>query len=84
MNELAAFGSSVPALPTGAIVPAIIAERGEQAAWRYLEFFAANIRNPNTRAAYARATSAFFAWCDARRLTLPAVGPLHGNCSTPV
>jgi hypothetical protein len=35
------------------LVPALIA--GDQAAWRYLEFFAANIRNANTRRAYARA-----------------------------
>jgi site-specific recombinase XerD len=32
-------------------VPALIAAAG----WRYVEFFTANIRNPNTRRAYARA-----------------------------
>ena len=31
---------------------------------RYLEFFAAHIRNPNTRSAYLTATTKFFAWCD--------------------
>jgi hypothetical protein len=36
------------------IVPALIADLGEQASWRYVEFFTANIRNPNTRRAYAR------------------------------
>ena len=30
-------------------VPALVAEAGNQAALRYLEFFAAQIRNPNTR-----------------------------------
>jgi hypothetical protein len=30
-------------------VPALIAAAG----WRYVEFFTANIRNPNTRRAYA-------------------------------
>ena len=68
---------SLPALPAGAVVPAIVAARGEAAAWRYLEFFAANIRNPNTRSAYARATSAFFAWCEPRDLTLPKIQPVH-------
>ncbi len=59
------------------MVPAIIATRGKQAAWRYLEFFAVSIRNPNTRAAYDRAASAFFAWCDALGLALPGIQPVH-------
>jgi hypothetical protein len=46
------------------VVPALIADLGDEAAWRYVEFFTANIRNPNTRRAYARACSRFFAWCD--------------------
>jgi hypothetical protein len=29
-------------------VSALIADLGEPAAWRYVEFFTANIRNPNT------------------------------------
>lgn len=29
---------------------------------RFLEFFAANIRNPNTHKAYARATADFMNW----------------------
>jgi len=35
------------------MVPALIADAGEQAGWRYVEFFTANINNPNTRRAYA-------------------------------
>ena len=31
---------------------------------RFMEFFAANIRNPNTRLAYAHAIKDFFTWCD--------------------
>ena len=31
------------------LVPALIADLGEPASWRYVEFFTANIRNPNTR-----------------------------------
>jgi site-specific recombinase XerD len=57
------------------LVPALIADLGEQASWRYVEFFTANIRNPNTRRAYARACSRFFAWCEERGLTLPAIRP---------
>jgi len=45
------------------LVPALIADCGDQAAWRYVEFFTANIRNPHTRRAYARACVRFFAWC---------------------
>jgi site-specific recombinase XerD len=58
------------------LVPALIAAVGDQAAWRYLEFFTANIRNPNTRRAYARACHQFFAWCDERGLTLMTIRPV--------
>jgi hypothetical protein len=37
------------------LVPALIADEGDEAAWRYIDFFTANIRNPNTRRAYVRA-----------------------------
>jgi site-specific recombinase XerD len=57
------------------VVPALIADLGEEAAWRYVEFFTANIRNPNTRRAYARACHQFFAWCEDRGLTPAAIRP---------
>jgi len=44
-------------------LPALIARAGEQAAWRFIEFFTATIRNKNTRAAYAEAVHQFFCWC---------------------
>jgi site-specific recombinase XerD len=56
-------------------VPALIADAGEQAGWRYVEFFTANINNPHTRRAYARACARFFAWCEQRGLTLAAIRP---------
>jgi site-specific recombinase XerD len=56
-------------------VPALIADLGEQASWRYVEFFTANINNENTRRAYARACGRFFAWCEDRGLTLTAIRP---------
>jgi Phage integrase, N-terminal SAM-like domain len=54
---------------TSHMVPALIADAGEPAAWRYIEFFTANIHNPNTRRAYARATVEFFDWLHARGVT---------------
>jgi hypothetical protein len=44
-------------------VPTLIADLGDEAAWRYVEFFTANIRNSNTRRAYARARNRVFGWC---------------------
>jgi site-specific recombinase XerD len=56
-------------------VPSLIADVGEPAAWRYVEFFAANLRNPNTRRAYLRACGRFFGWCEDRGLALTAIRP---------
>lgn len=47
-------------------LPAIITNSGEGAARRFVEFFAVNIRNPNTRRAYARAVRQFLTWCEER------------------
>ena len=57
------------------VVPALIADLGDAGGWRYVEFFTANIRNPHTRRAYARACSRFFAWCEDRGLTPAAIRP---------
>jgi site-specific recombinase XerD len=57
------------------VVPALVADLGDEAAWRYVEFFTANIRNPNTRRAYLRACNRFLGWCEDRGLTLPAIRP---------
>ena len=77
MSQSLAQSSSLPALPAGAVVPAMVAAHGERAAWRYVEFFAVSIRNLNTRAAYARAASSFFAWCGGLGLQLPGIMPTH-------
>ena len=63
----------------GAIVPpAMVARAGEKATRRFFEFFTANIRNPNTRAAYAQAVGQFLRWCEKRGIThLEKVGPIH-------
>jgi site-specific recombinase XerD len=59
------------------VVPVLVARAGDQAGWRYIEFFTANIRNPNTRRAYARACALFFAWCEDRQLALTRIRPVH-------
>ena len=49
-----------------------------QAAKRVLEFFTANIRNPHTRKAYARAAGEFAAWCEGHGIhRLDQVQPVH-------
>ncbi len=59
-------------------VPAIVADAGNQAAHRFLEFFAATIRNKNTRMVYYRAVTRFFAWCDHHKLgEIADIEPLH-------
>src|ERR1051326_2259564 len=62
-------------LVEGQVVPMLVAAVGDAAGWRYIEFFTANIRNPHTRRAYARACGRFFAWSEDRRLTLATIRP---------
>ena len=65
-----------PAVPGSKLpVPLLVAAEGEAAAWRYVEFLTANIRNPNTRRAYARACGRFLAWCERRGLALGWIRP---------
>lgn len=47
-------------LITAAHAPALVAAAGGRASYRFVEFFTAQIRNPNTRRAYARAAKEFF------------------------
>ncbi|MEM9753003.1 MAG: tyrosine-type recombinase/integrase, partial [Planctomycetota bacterium] len=60
-----------------AAVPAVIAEVGPDAATSFVEFFAAQIRNRNTRAAYLRNAVRFLTWVERRGLALPRVTTLH-------
>ena len=43
-------------------LPRLITAAGDDASRRFVEFFTANIRNPNTREAYARAVGRFSDW----------------------
>jgi site-specific recombinase XerD len=65
-------------VPARATVPALVASAGERAGIRFLEFFASNIRNPNTRRAYAHAVGEFLTWCaQAGVISITIVQPLH-------
>ena len=61
----------------GMALPAVIVDAGPAAVERFLEFFAAQVANARTRAAYARAAGRFLSWCAARGLGLRAIAPLH-------
>src|SRR5881628_1002602 len=58
-------------------LPTPISNAGERAGERFIEFFTANIRNKNTRLAYARAIYQFFDWCEGRGLRLQDLKPTH-------
>ena len=65
-------GSGVRALP------AIIVRAGRGAEKHLIEFFAAQIRNRNTREAYVRAVGDFFAWCEGCEIgALVDIEPVH-------
>lgn len=77
MNEQTSI-EILPVLPASNLrVPTIIAAAGDRASEHFLEFFAANIRNRNTRAAYVQAAAQFFDWCGTCRLGLKDIRPLH-------
>lgn len=59
------------------VLPPAIAELGEAAGRAFLEFFAAQIRNPNTRSAYLRAVTRFLDWVQEIGLSLHRVEPIH-------
>jgi site-specific recombinase XerD len=70
MNDLVLF--------TGNTLPRLIDDAGGQARVRFLEFFTANIRNPNTRRSYAKAAEEFLAWCSFASVpSIAAVQPVN-------
>ena len=56
-------------------LPGTVRAAGPSAERRLLEFFTAEISNPNTRLAYSTAAGRFFAWCETRNLALRAITP---------
>src|SRR5271167_2681470 len=80
MNDLVPIKPSraVASVSRNLVVPAVIADAGEPAARRFIEFFAATIRNKNTRMAYYRAVCHFFAWVEQHRIgELADIEPVH-------
>ena len=65
MSDLVPVKAGLPAVRRAPgsriLVPSTIADAGETAARRFLEFFAATIGNRNTRMAYYRAVRHFLA-----------------------
>ena len=57
-------------------LPGIVQRAGPVAAERMVEFFTSQIRNVNTREAYAKAVTQFFNWCDERGLELYQISPV--------
>ena len=75
-DEIAYYDSpELLGLPVG-LVPATVSQAGSRATRRFLEFFTASIRNPNTRAAYYLAVRDFFGWCEDRDVPLESVCPM--------
>ncbi len=73
MTGLIPAGSAV-----GPILPALIAGAGNRAALRFLEYFTVNIRNKNSRSAYARAAAAFLNGCEGQGIgELGSIQPVH-------
>ena len=68
--------SDVDGVPALATVPSAVAAAGERASRRYVEFFAARIRNPGTRKAYAHAAARFFDWCESFGVGFDRVEPV--------
>lgn len=59
-------------------MPPIVAEAQPHVHMRFLEFFAANIRNPHTRRAYAKAARDFLSWCHGHGVrNLADIAPIH-------
>jgi len=70
-------GAVTNVVPGSATLPALFAP-DPAAGKRFVEFFTANIRNPNTRKAYARAAAEFAAWCEQNGLDeLRDIEPVH-------
>ena len=63
---LSGHASAASALPSRHSQPMVIAAAGDRAAYRFLEFFTARIRNPHTRRSYSRAVGEFLAWLERR------------------
>ena len=73
-----------PSHPAGVLslalppLPPAVLRAGEKTTWRFVDFFTASIRNPNTREAYYRAVTRFLDWCEDQGIAdLHQVRPIY-------
>ena len=64
------------ALAANISLPIAIQRAGPNAQRRFVEFFAAHIRNKGTRMAYADAVRRFFDWCEEFGIEISSVSPI--------
>ena len=62
MSEESRHNVAAEVVPLSARLPRVIEDAGPRVGERFLEFFAAQIRNRGTREAYGRAVGQFLLW----------------------
>lgn len=78
MSALQLISYCPPDLATAGIAAPAFWARTSRAGERFADFFTSNIRNRNTRRAYAQAVSSFTAFCEGRGLAdSRQVKPIH-------
>jgi len=75
-GELVRAEGRAPAVAKAFVLPVVISSEGERVEKRFVEFFTANIRNRNTRKAYAHAVGRFLQWCAERHIGLHQIEPV--------
>jgi integrase/recombinase XerD len=75
MTEFLPTSLTPSAFTSQIVVPALIEQAGPHARDSHIEFFAAHIRNLNTRFAYSTAIRQFLSWCEAHQLALHSLTP---------
>ncbi|MCB0145115.1 MAG: tyrosine-type recombinase/integrase [Caldilineaceae bacterium] len=63
-------------LTDSTFIPTLFTKAGEQASYRFVEFFTATIPNANTRKAYFRAVQRLSDWCELHGLELTHLNPV--------
>jgi integrase/recombinase XerD len=76
MTELTTTTPSPLQTVDATLVPTLFTGAGENASYRFIEYFTARIRNPHTRQAYFRAVNRFSQWCTLRNLELTTLNPV--------
>jgi hypothetical protein len=79
-SKLVVFQNRDLAALSGPVVPLLVSASGGDAVDRFLNFFATQIENDNTREAYLRAARVFLAWCERHELARRAAGYSANPC----